>query len=88
MTQEEVRAGAATTLSAYRIPFTPTPSCKYLVGLLLVADDDWAAVVCNLRWAQQKWEWLKWMLGREGVDAQALGMFYLEVFQEVLSYSL
>ena len=43
-------------------------------------------MVHNLRKARNKWERLLWVLGREGVDARILGIFYVVVVQEVLLY--
>ena len=45
-------------------------------------------VVCNLRKARQKWVRLTRVLGREGLDARNLLMFYVTVIQEVFSYGL
>ena len=49
-------------------------------------DNDWLAVVCNLRKARRKWERLTRVLIREGADAQTSGQIYLVVVQSVLLY--
>ena len=53
-----------------------------------MADYDWPLVVRNLRRAQKNWERLMQVLGREGLYACTLGMFYVAVVQEVLLYGL
>ena len=50
------------------------------------ADDNWPAVVINLRKSRRKWARLKRFLGREGVDARTLGQVYLVVVQSVFLY--
>ena len=81
-----MREGSATALTAYGHPLAPVSSFKYLGRILLVSDNDWAVVVRNLRRARKKWARLTRVLGREGEDAQALGMFYIAVVQVVLLY--
>ena len=51
-----------------------------------VSDDDWMAVVKNLRWAQKKWERMIRVLGREGAYSWMLGVFYIAVVKAVLLY--
>ena len=60
-----------------------------VLGSVLSADNDnWMAVVRNLRREQNKWARMTRVLGREGADALTLGMFYMEVVQAVLLYGL
>ena len=77
MVEEEERGGTANFLTSYGIPLTPVSSLNYLGRILLVADDNSLAVVRNLRLARKKWVRLTLMLGKEGVDAQTLGVFYV-----------
>ena len=73
-------------LTVYGRPIAPVSSFKYLGIILSVLDDDWTVVVRNIRWAHRKWAWLMRALGREGVYAWALGMFYIALVQAVLLY--
>ena len=53
-------------LTDYGVPLSLVTYFKYL-GLVLVAEDNnWPAVVCNLRRARQKWSRLTLILSREG----------------------
>ena len=47
----------------------------------MAEDDDWPAVVRNLKRARKKWERLTWVLIREGADAWKQGHMYLAVVQ-------
>ena len=48
------------------------------------SDNDWPLVIRNFWRARQKWECLSQVIGQEGEDARASGMFYTMVVQEVL----
>ena len=41
---------------------------KYLGKIIMVADNEWLAVVSNLWEARRKWDQLTRVLGREGED--------------------
>ena len=77
-----------TELTAYGSPLETIPSFKYLVRILLESDDEWPAVVHNLRKVRKKWALLSRVLGREREDAQTKGLFYVVVVQVVLMYGL
>ena len=47
-------------------PLTQVTSFKYIRLILTAADNEWTAVVSNLRKARQEWERLTRVLGREG----------------------
>ena len=49
-------------------------------------DDNWTAMVRNLRRARKKWEQLSRLLGREVVDAWNSGRIYVAVVRAVLMY--
>ena len=68
-------------ITAYGTPLSSFTSFKYLGRVLLVEDDDWPAVVCNILRARQKWARLTKVLIRECVDARNSGQIYLEVVQ-------
>ena len=51
-------------------PLSQVISFKYL-GIVLAAENNyWPEVVCNLRGARKKLEWLTRVLSREGEDAR------------------
>ena len=54
----------ATEIAAYEIPLASVSSLKYLESVVLELDDDWMAVVRNLRRLQQKFLQLTRVLGR------------------------
>ena len=49
-------------------------------------DDDWPAVVGNLRKARASWGRLARILGREGADPKVSRNFYIAVTQQVLLF--
>ena len=51
-------------ITSYGIPLSPVTSFKYLEIVLAVADDDWPAVVRNLRREWKKWARMTRMLIR------------------------
>ena len=55
LVEEEARAGADTSFTAYGVPLAPVTSFVYLGRVFLVDDDYWPAVVRNLRKARRKW---------------------------------
>ena len=42
---------------------------------MTASDNDWPAVVGNLRKDRKIWSWLTKILGREGSSPRVLGMF-------------
>ena len=68
---------------------TPPPkvtSFKYPRRVIVVEDNNWPAVVHNLRRVRHKWTLLTQVLSREGADAQTLGNIYLAVVKSILIY--
>ena len=49
LAEEEARAGTVTETTAYGTPLTPVPSFEYLGRVMSASDDEWTAVVRNLR---------------------------------------
>ena len=39
---------------------------RYLGRILMVVDNDWPAVISNLRKSQKVWDRLLWIMGSEG----------------------
>ena len=81
LAEEEARAGAETAFTTYGIPLAPITSFKYLGQIIMAADDDWPAVVRNLRKSRREWARLTRVLGREGIYARTSGQIYLVVVQ-------
>ena len=65
---------------------TTFTSFKYLGQVLTAADDDWVAVVGNLRKARKSWAGIEMILGWEGVRPRILGVFFKTVVQAVLLF--
>ena len=55
LVEEDAQVGTETAITAYGTPLASVTSCKYLGRFLSVSDDNWPAVVRNLRRARQKW---------------------------------
>ena len=73
-------------ITAYAIPLAPVTSFKYLRRVLSEADNNWIAVVSNLRKLWRKWARITRVLSREGADARTSGQIYLTVTQSVMLY--
>ena len=54
LVEEEEQAGAEAEITAYGIPLTPFTLFKYIGRVLLAEDDNWPAVVRNLR--KSRWK--------------------------------
>ena len=75
--EEEARSGVETVFTADVIPLSQFTTFKYLGWIITAADDNWPALVGNLRKARQKWAQLTRVLGREGADARNSGHILL-----------
>ena len=73
-------------LTSYGRPLMALSSLKYLGRFLLASDNDWPAVIWNLRRVRHKWAYLSQVIRRYGSDACMLGIFYISVVQVVLLY--
>ena len=78
--------GAETVFTADGITLAQVTSFKYLEQIIMAADEDWTALVRNLRKARRKWERLMRVMSRERADARTLVHIYLAVVQLVLLY--
>ena len=57
------------------------------MGWILVAmENDWSAVVGNLKKAQKSWAWLTRILGQEGDNPRISGVFFKAVKQAGLIF--
>ena len=60
----------------------------YQVQTLTVVDNNWPAVVYNLRKARKVWDRLLRILGRERADTRESGIFYIMAVQATLLFGL
>ena len=59
---------------------------QYLGRIVTEIDDDWPDVRSNTWKARRSWHCLDWILGREVVDTQTPGNFYVMVVQFILLF--
>ena len=60
----------------YRRPLVAVEKFKYPGRVLKASDDDWPAVVGNLREARKRWARMSRILGWEGELPRTYGKFY------------
>ena len=73
---------------AYERPLESVTSFKYLGRVLTAADNNWPAVVGNLKKARKSLARLTRILRREGAKPRFSGMFFKAVVQAVLIFGL
>ena len=56
--------------------------------VIIASDENWPAVVANLRNPHRQWGYLSSFLGQEGADPQTYGTFYKEVVQVTLLFGV
>ena len=64
MAEEELRESVERAFQAYGRPLEMVNSFKYLGRVLTEVDDDWTAVVRNLKKARKSWDQTIRILGR------------------------
>ena len=74
---EQASEGSTGAPTAYGIHLATSPSFKYPVRILSTLDGNCQEVVHNLGKAWKRWLWLSRLMGREGVDAWMLLVFYV-----------
>ena len=79
-------AATSREFSAYGHTLEMFPYFRYLGILLLEADDDWPAVIWNLKKSRAVWRRTKRILIREGVRPRLSGFFFKSVVQSVLLF--
>ena len=67
--------GVVMVLAGYGCPLMVVSSFKYLGRVLSASDNNWTAVICNLRRARHKWARLLWMLVHKGGGCADVGNF-------------
>ena len=83
---EAARKARETVFHAYGQPLENVSLFKYLGRMVSDDDNDWPAVVRNLKKARKKWGRVSRILGREGADAKTSGMFYVAIVQQILLF--
>ena len=86
LAEMEPRENLERYLEAYGAPIESVLEFKYLGRILTEMDDDWLAVIRNLRKASRSWGFLSRVLGREGTDPKMSREFYISVTQAVLLF--
>ena len=76
MAEEEIRESAERTFQAYGIPLDMVTPFKYMVQVLMVADDAWLAVVGNLWNEWKSWEQMVRNMVWEGASPMVSGIFF------------
>ena len=80
------KVGDLRAFSAYGLTLNMVLSFKYLGRVLLAVDDDWPAVIQNLKKARAVWRQMPRILIREGARPRVYGFFFKAVVQSVLLF--
>ena len=83
LAEAETRENLEWDFEAYEAPIESVSEFKYLGRILTATDDDWPAVVGNLRKARRSWGRMARVLSREGADPKVSQTFYIAVTQAV-----
>ena len=83
---EEERAVTYREFSAYGLPLEMVTSFQYLRRLILLADENWPAVVWNFARARAAWKRKMRILSREGVELHFYRFFFKSVVLAVLLF--
>ena len=86
LTDTETSENSEQAFEAYGAPIESVSEFKYLGRILTATDDDWPAVVGNLRKARRSLGRLARVLSREGADPKVSRTFYIAVTQAVLLF--
>ena len=77
LAETERREKSERAFHAYGKPMEAVSEFRYLGRLLNTTDDDWTAVVGNIRKARVSWGCLAQVLGREGANPKVSRVFTL-----------
>ena len=86
LVEEELRESTERAFEAYGDPLENMTEFKYLGRFMTAVDDDWPALVGNLRKARKSWGRLSRILSREGADPNVSGHIFKAVTQVVLLF--
>ena len=81
-----MRESAARAFWAYGRLLDMVTSFKYLERIMTASDENWQAVVGNLRKARKIWSRLERIMGREGASPRLPGVFLKVFVQAVLIF--
>ena len=81
-----MRVTSEKAFHAYGTQMRAVTEFKYLGRVLPNMDDDWLAVVGNIRKARANWGRLARILGQEGADPKVSRSFYTAVTQQVILF--
>ena len=84
--ETETRENSEQDFEAYGAQIKSVPEFKYLGRILTATDDNFSAVVGNIRKASRRWGQLSRVLSREGVDPKVSWAFYISVTQAFLFF--
>ena len=76
LAEEEMWDNSERDFRAYIRPLETVTSFKYLGRVLTTGDEDWPAMVGNLKKARKSWARLIRILGREGADSRVSGVLF------------
>ena len=88
LAETETRENSERAFEEYWAPIESVSELKYLGRILTATDNNWRAVVGNLRKARRSWGRLSMVLNREGADPKVSRAFYIAVTQAVLLFGL
>ena len=84
--EEEASVGTSAAFQSYGMPAEALDSFKYLGRVLTASNNDWLAVLSNLRKDRWKWERFYRIWGQDGADAWTSGTFYKSVIEATLFF--
>jgi hypothetical protein len=83
---EHQKTAAETIFTVNGVPIKNVSEFKYLGRIVAYNDDDWPAVIWNLKKARIVWGKLGRILSKEGTNPKAMASVYKAVVQAVLLY--
>ena len=86
LAETETRENLERAFEAYGEPIDLVSEFKYLGRILTATDNNWPAVVGNLRKGRRSWGRLSKVLRREGADPKVSRTFYIALTQAVLLF--
>ena len=86
LAEEEIRESGARDFQAYGRPIETVQCFRYLGRVMTTLDENWTAVVGNLRKERKSWDQLTRILGREGSILRVPGILFMAVLHTVLLF--
>ena len=88
LAETKTRENLERSFEMYGAPIDSVSEFKYLGRIVTATEDDWLAVIGNLRKESRSWGRLSRVLGMEGADPKVPRAFYIAVTQDVLLFGL